>query len=86
MEFPGTYAHPRGTTLRIKTGIVGIRKYLADNAGGWHIFTDGSYSEFSYEKLSEIRKTYGAYILTGVMGNVLSFECKYDEIESGCKP
>ncbi len=83
-EFPGTYAYPRGTTLRIRKGIVGVRKYLTENATGWHVYIiDGdpnnAYQGFEESSLSDLRKVYGAYIMIGVQGNTVTFEPKYGE-------
>lgn len=84
MVIPGhtcTYTHPAGTTLTIKKGIKGIRKILSENGSDWHVFLNNSYSSFEPATLTEVRKAYGAYILTGVQGNMLSFESKYEEID-----
>lgn len=64
--------------MKIYKGIKGIRKFLADDTSGWHVWIDGDYYEYSYDKVSEIfsrlsNSKVAVYYFTGWTGNNLFF-------------
>lgn len=57
----------------IGKGIPGIRKILADDASGWHLFTPDGHHSYTEAALSEVLNdpAWNGWTLTGVTGNGL---------------
>lgn len=58
---------------KIATGIEGIRKILADNLNGWHVWIDGVQVDYFDMTLDDIRTMFSYATLIHVTGNGLSF-------------
>lgn len=57
-------------------GIKGIRKIIADNKRGWHVWTDNEYKGYSDYSLSELRTIHNTKYCIDVTGNGLSIVTK----------